>query len=178
LGRHSHYCEPGNAFGIDITNRKALLYDDGNSKINTSTWPQCGRAVAHLLQLKILPDDENDTSPTLSQFKNQFCRFASFNVSQQDMLDSVIRVTGSDKGDWQVPTRPVREYFEENLKLMQTGDRAAYMKALYSRNFYPDMNQNTFDHGGRHNKVLQLPEEDLDEYTKKAVHRAAELQTS
>ncbi|KAG9659230.1 NAD(P)-binding protein, partial [Aureobasidium melanogenum] len=38
-------------YGIDLVHRKAIFYDDGNTKMNTSTWEQCGRAIAALLSL-------------------------------------------------------------------------------------------------------------------------------
>src|SRR4051794_23008406 len=47
-------------YGFDFKNHTVTFFDDGNTPINTSTWSQCGRAVANLLSLKVLPDDEND----------------------------------------------------------------------------------------------------------------------
>lgn len=58
-------------YGFDFKKRVMTLYDGGKVKINTSTWPQCGRAIARLLSLKELPDDEQDTSLTLSQFRDK-----------------------------------------------------------------------------------------------------------
>ena len=58
-------------FGFDFPQRKLQFYDDGKTKINVSTWPLCGRAMASLLSLKVLPDDEADKSPTLSHFRNK-----------------------------------------------------------------------------------------------------------
>jgi hypothetical protein len=81
------------------------LFDDGNVAINTSTWPQCGRAIANLLSLKELPDEETDWSPTLSQFRNGSIYISSFRLSQGDMFESVKRVTGTTDADWTSPTR-------------------------------------------------------------------------
>ena len=64
-------------YGFDFNNKSVVFFDEGTTKINTSTWPQCGRAVANLLSLKILPEDESDKSPTLSQFRNDFIRISN-----------------------------------------------------------------------------------------------------
>lgn len=80
-------------YGFDSKKRYVTLYDDGDVNINTSTWPQCVRAVAKLLSLKELPEDEHDTSPTLSRLRNQCVYSSSFRVSQRDMFESVKRAT-------------------------------------------------------------------------------------
>jgi len=86
-------------YGFDFKKRSLILFDDGNVAINTSTWPQCGRAIANLLSLKELPYDETDRSPTLSQFRNDSIYISSFRVSQRDMFESVKRVTGTTEFD-------------------------------------------------------------------------------
>jgi hypothetical protein len=78
------------------------LYDRGEVKINTSTWPQCGRAIARLLSLKDLPGDDQDTSPTLSRFRDQGVYMPSFRVSQRDMFESVKRVTQTTDVVWTI----------------------------------------------------------------------------
>lgn len=159
-------------YGFDFPSRKVTLYDDGNTHINTSTWPQCGRAVANLLSLKVNPDDENDKSPCLSQFKNKYVYISSFNVSQRDMLDSVLRVTGTRMEDWKVEYEPSKDRYEAGLKQFQSGDMMGFGKLLYARVFYPDRSGEYESTEGLHNDVLGLPKEDLDEYTKIAVEMA------
>lgn len=46
--RYVYSLSRGN-FAIDIKNRTATLWDDGNTRVNTSTLPQVGRAIANLL---------------------------------------------------------------------------------------------------------------------------------
>lgn len=159
------------AFGIDIKNRTATFFDDGTQQINTSTWPQVGRGVANLLALKVLPDDENDKSPHLSQFKNDFVFISSFKISQQDMLDSIIRVTGTTREDWKITNEPVKERFEAARAKLQTGDRTAFGIVLYSRTFFPD---GAGLHPRNDGAVLSLPQEDLDERSAVAVKMVEE----
>jgi hypothetical protein len=89
--------------GFDFNNRSVVLFDDtAEVAINTSTWPQCGRAIASLLSLKELPDDETDQSPTLSQFRNSAIYIPSFRLTQRDTLESVKRATGTTDADWKI----------------------------------------------------------------------------
>ena len=144
------------------------FFDDGNTKMNTSTWPQCGRAIAGLLSLKVLPEDENDKSPYLAQFKNNYVRLSSFCVSQREMFESVKRVTGTTDADWKIDSEPTGERYKRGLELLGQGSMAGFAMQLYTRLFYPDGSANYEASQGLENDILGLPEEDLDEYTKKA----------
>ena len=159
-------------YGFDFKNRTVTFFDDGNTRINTSTWPQCGRAVANLLSLKVLPDDENDKSPCLANFRNNSVYISSFNVSQKDMLDSVMRVTGTTEKDWKVDYEDVKERYKNGMEEFKKGNMLGFAKLLYSRVFFPDGSGNYEATKGLHNDILGLPKEDLDEYTKIAVEMA------
>lgn len=159
-------------YGFDFENRSVTLFDDGNTRINTSTWPQTGRAVAKLLSLKILPVDANDKSASLSDFKNKFVYISSFNISQRDMLDSVLRVTGTTLVDWKVSYEPVKERYQSGVEEFRNGNMLGFAKLLYARMFYPDNSGNYEITKGLHNDILGLPKENLDEYTNIAVEMA------
>lgn len=45
-------------FGFDFTKRSFINFDEGDVSFNVTTWDQCARAVATLLSLKELPEDE------------------------------------------------------------------------------------------------------------------------
>ncbi|PKY06804.1 NAD(P)-binding protein [Aspergillus campestris IBT 28561] len=154
-------------FGFDFDKRALTIYDDGNAKISTSTLAQVGRAVASVLSLKELPDDENDKSLTLSAFLNKGVYVKSFVVSQNDMFESVKRVTGTTDADWTVTHEASKKRYEDGLALVRTGNMAGFGKMLYARMFYPG------DSGEFSTKVqnglLGLPEETLDEGTKAGV---------
>ena len=156
-------------FGFDPKNRKAIFVDDGKTKINTTTWPLCGQAVANLLSLKILPEDENDYSPHLSQFRNNYVYISSFLISQSDILESIQRVTGTTSEDWTIEYQNHKERYESGMKWMKEGSRLGFARMLYTRNFYPNGDGNYEEKTGLANKVLGLPKEDLDEATKRAI---------
>jgi hypothetical protein len=159
-------------YGFDFKNRTVLFYDDGKTVINTSTWPQTGRSVANLLALKVLPDDENDKSPCLENFRNKFAYVSSFSVSQKDMFKSVLRVTKTSADDWKQSYAPVKQYYQDSIKQLQGGDRVGFVKALYSRAFFPDSNLNFEASRGLDNEKLGLPKEDFDEFTKEGIRLA------
>ena len=153
------------AYGFDYHNKKVTFYDDDNMPITTSTWLQCGRAAAALVSLKILPEDENDKSVTLSRWRNKPLYVASFKVSQRDMLDSVERATGTTDRDWTIEYEPSRDRWERGKKILSEGDRTGFGMAMYARGHFPDGDTNVQND----NDVLGLPKEDFDEATERAV---------
>lgn len=157
-----------NAFGFDFKEKKATFCDDGLTKTNVSTWAQSGRAVAALFSLPVLPQDENDTQPCLSQWRNRESHVKSFLVSQREMLDSVLRVTGDKESDWTVEYIPAKERYAQGVEMMKGKERyGGYVRCMYTRVFYKDGSgefEDQLDNGR-----LGLPVEELDEATREAV---------
>ena len=164
----------GAAYGFDFANRAVTLFDDGETKISTSTWPQVGRAVAGLLSLPIHPEGQ-DQSRCLDRFRNSVVYVSSFTVSQKDILDSVLRVTQTGLEDWKVSKEPVKERYTEGMEVMQKGDRMGFVRMMYSRVFYPDDCGDFEKTKGTINDLLGLPKEDLDEATEAAIQRSKEV---
>ncbi len=162
---------PG-TYGFDFANKSVTFYDEGTTKINTSTWEQCGRAAAALLSLKVLPEDASDKSLTLSKLKNEHFYISSFLVSQRDMFESVLRVTGDKESDWTITHEDVKERYKAGVTEMRGGNQMGFMKLLYARVFYPG-DGDYESKKGLHNDALGLPKEDFDEATKRAVDLAA-----
>ena len=156
-------------FGFDVNKRNATLYDDGKTIITTSTWQQCGRAFAALLSLKELPEDENDKSPTISQWRNKLLYIKSFRISQRDMLDSLQRVLGETDKDWTIDYEPSADRYKRAMGLLKQGDRSGYTMAMYSRTFFPNGDADSETKYGLANDELGLPKEDLDEASKRAI---------
>ncbi|KAA8647043.1 hypothetical protein EYZ11_005284 [Aspergillus tanneri] len=156
-------------FGFDFTKRTFTIFDDGEIPINTTTWPQCGRAVAKLLCLKELPEDENDTSPTLSQFANKSVYISSFRLTQKEMFESVKRVTGTTDANWTVTRDSVQERFREGQEGMKVHNWKAFTKMLYSRMFFNNGDGDYESKRGLDNAVLELPVEELDKATKEGI---------
>lgn len=60
------------AYGFDFAQRSMVFYGSGSTAIDTSTWPQIGRAVAALLSLPINPEkgDDDGEKKCLARFAN------------------------------------------------------------------------------------------------------------
>jgi hypothetical protein len=153
-------------YGFDFKSRSLTLYNNGNVKINTSTWPQCGRAIAGLLSLKELPDDKDDKSPTIAQFRDQCVYISSFRISQRDMFESVKRVTGTTDANWTITHGNTEERYKEGFEAVKSGDHKGWMKMGYSRMFFDNGDGDYESTRGLDNEMLGLPSESLDEATK------------
>jgi hypothetical protein len=149
-----------------------VFFDEGTVAVNTTTWPQCGRAIAGLVSLKELPDDAQDKSPTVSQFANGVVYVSSFRISQLDMFESVKRVTGTTDSDWTITKEPAVQRYRDAVAAMKTGNHAAFARQLYTRSFFPDSNNDYESKRGLHNDLFGLPKEDLDEWTREALRMA------
>lgn len=156
-------------YGFDFKNKAVTFFDDGNTHINTSTFRQCGRSVARLLALKVLPDDATDRSPCLAHYRNRKIYISSFNVSQRDILNSILRVTGTTLNNWKIEHEPSTSRYKAGMETVQKGDRVGFIKLLYARIFYQDGSGEFEVSKGLQNDVLGLPKEDLDENTRIAV---------
>lgn len=151
-------------FGFDIANKKVIFFDDGTVPLPTSTWQLCGDAIAKLLAL---PESGADLS--LDNWKNQPLYIASFVITQRDMLDSLHRVLGDKDSDWEIKHEDSKERYGQGLQDLQKGDMSGFMRAMYTRPFYPESNANYKATRGLSNETLGLPQEDLDAATKEAV---------
>lgn len=153
-------------YGFDLKKRELILFDDGTTRLNTSTWLQCGRAVAGLLSL-----DEN----SLSKFKNNFLYISSFALNQREMFAAVLKATGTDEKDWKVTSQPSGERYKSGLELLQSGNHMGFARLLYTRVFFPSAEGNYEASHGLDNELLGLPKEDLHEATKRAMGMVDEL---
>lgn len=151
-------------FGFDIANKKVTFFDDGKTLVNTSTWRQCGHALAALLSLP-----ESGNSPAVQDWKNKPLYMASFRISQRDMLDSIHRVTGTTDQDWEIRYENTAQRYKDGLEEISKGVFTGRAKAMYSRVFFPNGDGDFEGKRGLANGMLGLPKEDLDEATKRAV---------
>ena len=160
-------------FGFDFQKNEVVFYDDGMSKINTTTWEQTARAVAKVFSLE---EEGEGEGLTLSKLKNKAVYHSSFLVSQRDMFESVLRVTGTKEEDWKISYESSAERYGKAAEKVQQGDMTPFIRALYARLFYPEDSgyaSSAFERThGLYNEVLGLPKEDLDAETKIAIENS------
>ncbi|KAJ6785149.1 hypothetical protein PWT90_04079 [Aphanocladium album] len=153
-------------FGFDFAQKKLTLYDDGNTKVNVTTWEQCGRAIAGFASLKELPENEYDVAPTVSGLRNKALYVSSFLLSQNDMLQSWKRVTGDSDEDWTVEAENSKERFHRGIAMMKSDNaltaRMGAGMASFVRMFFPGGDGNYEHTHLLHNESLGLPKESLD----------------
>ena len=155
-------------FGFTLKDRKVTFFDDGKRKISVSTWSQCGRALAALLSLP-----RSGQSNSLTDFKNKNVIVYSFSISQRDMLDSLNRVLGTTDTDWTITYESSAKRIQEGHEELAKGVFIGFVKVLYGEIFLPSNNVSDYATTlSTSNSVLDLPKEDLDEATKRAVHLA------
>ncbi|KAJ5769051.1 hypothetical protein N7520_003610 [Penicillium odoratum] len=162
--------------GFDFDRQSLTIYDDGNTKNSLSTLSQVGRAVARVLSLKHLPDDENDKSLTLFGWLNKPIYVSSFVVSQKEIFESVKRVTGTSDSDWTVTYEDTKKRYEDGLALVKRGNMAGFSKLLYARGFYPDNPSDCSAKAKAQNELLGLPKESLDQATQVGIDLVKKLQ--
>lgn len=152
-------------FGIDISEKSVTFFDDGNAKVDVSTWDQCGRAVAALLSLP-----ETGSSPCVADWKNKPLYINSYRISQRDMLDSVHRVLNTTDADWEIDFETTEHRYRRGLEETERGNRVlGFALASYGRIFSPRGEGDFSSKWGTANELLGLPREDLDETTKTVV---------
>lgn len=161
----------GVRFGCAIPQREMTFFDKGEEKITTSTWDQCGRAVAALLGLRVMREDAGDADkgkPALEDWANNAVYIKSFRVSQKDMFESVKRVTGTTDADWKIKYEDSKKRYQEAVEKMMKGDFLAFSVQMYTRIFFPT-GEGDVTKRGLANAALGLPEEDIDEATKEGL---------
>lgn len=163
------------SFGIDVAAKTVSLFDDGKQKVNVVTFPFTGRAVAALLSLPVSRTGAAaDEKVVLDDFANKVAHTSSFAVSQRDILESVLRVTGDKEENWTITQWTAEERYKKGVEKFQKGDREGFGWLLYARSFYKGVENGYFqDKLGLDNERLGLPlTEDLDSYTKLVVESA------
>jgi NmrA-like family len=146
-------------WGIDINTRKATFFDGGVVKCNTTTLRKVGKSLAALLSL---PDSK------LSQFKNEFVYFSSFQVSQREIFDSVMRATGTQESDWVIESESAVEAAEAAKDSIRKGDGIKNVNLLFATLFREGYGGD-YEAKGTVNNMLGLEHEDFDEVIRELV---------
>jgi hypothetical protein len=92
-------------------------------------------------------------------------------MSQKDMFEQLLRVSGTKESDWTIKYENAVERYEEAKKRLFAGDRTAFQRLLYTRTFYNNGDGDFESRHGLDNDKLGLPketQESLDTQTKRA----------
>lgn len=151
-------------WSIEISSKKATLYNVGDTKFNTSTQAQVGRAVAKLLSL---PDEK------LNTFNNRPLYVSSFLISQRDIFDSAVRATGTKESDWEITKQEPEEAIEASRKAVAAGNMMAFVGEFYTAHMQEGRGGDYEDKASKDAAAIGLEKEDLDEVMKRVVAELA-----
>ncbi|KAH8198755.1 hypothetical protein TruAng_007075 [Truncatella angustata] len=154
------FCMKGAYFEIDLKKRTANLLDGGVVKANFSTLDRVGKSLAALLSL---PEAD------LAKHKNGWVYFSSFLVSQSDILDSALRVTGTTKEEWTITHGSAKDIREWAKAEAAKGNAMAGAKSLFALMFSDGFGGNYSDKVIDYKELGLEPEEDLDEAVRQVV---------
>jgi hypothetical protein len=146
------------------------MYDDGNKKINMSTWEKCGEAVAQLLSLPIKTQEDGQVG--LDTYKNSGVYISSFLISQRDILNSLHRVLGTSDADWSITYESIPKRLQDGKQEFDQGNMLGFAKALYAGVFASENADYETGNEGLDNGRLGLEKEELDGATRRAVEMA------
>ncbi|KAI1400499.1 hypothetical protein F4819DRAFT_367105 [Hypoxylon fuscum] len=149
---------PRGDWGVDIKARKAILWDGGNVKVNTTSVKRVGEATAELLAL---PEEQ------LKGYANGCFYVSSFHVTQKEILASTLRATGTSEQDWDISTPRSEDVIAACNERVGKGDMGAFMTKFFVSHFLEGKG------GDYHEEVvdlekLGLEKEDLDQVTAEA----------
>jgi uncharacterized protein YbjT (DUF2867 family) len=147
-------------WSINIPERKAVLNNVGNTKFNTTTLAQVGRGVSALLTL---PDE------SLAGFKNRSVYLSSFQTNQREILDSVLRATGTKESDWEVVTQEPEVTINAAREEVAKGNWQAFIGEFYTAHMQEGRGGNYETKAAKDREVLGIQEESLDEAVKRVV---------
>ncbi|KAI1419521.1 putative oxidoreductase CipA [Xylaria sp. FL1777] len=170
---YTHSLATAEAYGFDFNTKTVTFFDQGTVKINNITFEKSGEAVAALLSLPIKSEAPNQLS--LSDYKNKDVFVSSWLLSQKDIFQQVLRVSGDKESDWTIKYEPGVPRYEEAKKQVFSGNLAAYPRLLYTRAFYDNGDGDFETRNGLDNDKLGLSkdtQETLDAKTKFAIELA------
>ena len=74
---------------------------------------------------------------------------------------------GTTDDDWTIEYEGSEARYKRAMEMLNSGDRRGFPMAMYSRTFFPNGDGNFGAKYGLANSFLGLPEEDMDEATKR-----------
>ncbi|KAJ4142989.1 hypothetical protein NW765_000127 [Fusarium oxysporum] len=139
---------PMGIWGFDLINKKAQLFDGGNTKFTASNGAQVGRALVAIL-----------ANP--AKTANKLVSVESFTTTQSEVLAVLEKATGTE---WARTEIPVEEVRAEAFKLLSEGDVAnGGAKAIASVVFGKEaLEDHTHLGTAQWNKELGLPSETVE----------------
>ena len=133
--------------GFDLSSKKATIFNDGNGKWSTTTFGSIGLAVKNAM---LVPE----------KTANKYIYVDSFTLSQNDILASLEKATGSK---WDAEHVDAEGQKAAGLAKMASGDFSGAMSLIRYINTVEGYGGNFATYKESSNELLSLPKLDLDE---------------
>lgn len=117
---------------------RVRFFDDCTNALNSSIWPQVGRAVAIPLSLLVDTSGEQSARLTLNSYSNNTAYMSSFAISQKEVFESVKRVTGIANEKWSATSEPTKQRYEDACESLKKRSHVVFTRRLYTRHFCED----------------------------------------
>jgi uncharacterized protein YbjT (DUF2867 family) len=152
-GAFYDWCLQVGFLDIDVPNKKAMLYDGGNSRFGTTTLASVGKTIVGALKHP-------------AETTNRYIYVASFVTTQNEVLATVEKQLGTK---FEVTHISSADVLKSSRAKLDQGDFSA-IAPLIKASLYSG--RNLGDYPANHklaNEVLGLPKETLEEETQKAL---------
>lgn len=116
----------------------------------TTTTTQVGRGIAALLALPIEVIEK--------RFKNTGVSITSFQLSQPQMFEALVRASGTSQSDWAIEYSTAEDLLREGRQRVEAGEFMGDIDIIYALTYQHGDYSDKLD-----NELLGLPVEDLDE---------------
>jgi hypothetical protein len=143
-------------FGFDVKNRKAIIYDEGKERFTATTMRGIGNAVVGVLKHE-------------EQTKNRHLVVRSMETCQAEILTAFEKATGAK---WEVTKDSAKALIDRGREKMNNGS-GGYMLDLVVGQLLEEGVGRSVLTDGQDNKLLEMPEESVEEMAVEIVKSVA-----
>lgn len=147
-----------NLFGFDPEKRTATLYDNGDGKFDSINIDSLGHIVSSILTR---PDD----------FKNRHVYVSGFTISQNDILEALLKATKTTRDEWTITHRTTDDLRKEGMEKLGKGDFSGALDLIFATVFKAGLGSDFSTTRKLDNEAVGLKPADVVESTKGVLER-------
>lgn len=148
--------EVSGAWGFDIKNKKAFIYDNGTNIFDTTNLVTVGKAVSKILSVP-------------ERYHNQYVYISEYSISQQDIFAALQQATGTTVSDWAIEHRTAKSLRQVGYEKIAKQDFAGVLDLIFAALFQTGNGSDFSSIRTLENGALGLEQGDLVSVTKRVV---------
>jgi hypothetical protein len=133
-----------------------VLYDNGVGRFDTTNLSTVGYTVAKVLTIP-------------NKFQNEYVYVSEFTVSQNDIFDALLGITGTKREDWKIEHRTAESMKSQGLDKLAKQDFTGVYDLIFAAVHQPGLGSDFSATRKLDNDVLGVVKGDLFEATRKIV---------